>query len=51
MQLVGDFGQRQGFIFRQDLEDRLERAIAARLVEAQLVAMAAPAGECAFAGQ
>ena len=41
LQPLRDLGQRQPFVFREDLENRLERAVAAGAVQPQLVAEAA----------
>src|SRR5262249_17364651 len=41
LQAMRDLGQRQPFIFREDLEDRFQRAVPARAMQAQLVAVAA----------
>ena len=38
LQPLRNLGQRQPFLLRQDLQDRLERAVAARAMQAQLVA-------------
>jgi hypothetical protein len=38
-----DFRQREPFFFREDFEDRFQGAVAARPVEAQLVAISASA--------
>ena len=51
LQTLRDFGQRQPFLFAQNLENGLERAVAARAVQAQLVAEAAVLGEPALGRQ
>ena len=45
LQALRDFGQRQPFLFAENFEDGLQRAVAARAVQAQLVAEAALPGE------
>ena len=45
---MGDLGQRERLLLGKDVEDGLERAVAAGAMEAQLVAEAAPVVERAF---
>ena len=42
LQALRDLGERQRLVLGEDLENRLERAVAARAMQAQLVAIAAP---------
>ena len=46
-----DLGQRQRLVLGQDLEDRLERAVAAGALQPQLVAIPAPGRQAAVGGQ
>jgi hypothetical protein len=51
VQFLGNLGERQRFLVGEDLEDRLEGAVAARPMQAELVAVAAPGGEHAVRGE
>src|SRR3989442_1744577 len=42
---MGDLGERQRLLFREDVEDRLERAVSPGAMQPQLVAEAEPARE------
>src|SRR5207237_10389021 len=46
-----NLGEREPFLFAEDLEDRLQRAVAARAVQPQLVAEAALLRETSVGGE
>jgi hypothetical protein len=48
LQPLRDLGERQRLVLGEDLEDGLERAVASRPMQAELVAVAAPRRERAI---